>query len=314
MKNIYKTILKVGIAALLIVSLLPSCGQSEKNQGPQQQSSTEEQKYEKAPQKLDSIESNIEKIFKALDGPTVNTEVKKGQGGGQNESSQESKTSQQSQSSQPQQQSSQAGAQGGSSQPSQGGQKGQQKQQGATQPPAPKDPWKDIDGIIYNLHYQWNDYMPEVVKKGTDRKIPDNFSIALNKLTDVVKTKDKVKALNATNNLYSCVPDLYSLYRTKMSPEIKRMRHLIRSSILASTENNWPQADKDLVGLKTSWSMFKTTLDKDQHENSDRMDLSIYELEKVIGEKNFALSDIKGRVALSNVEAIEKTFKEKENK
>lgn len=306
-----KTKLECCLVVIMVI-LLTACGQSGQKPEAQQQSGKEKQEYDKAPDKLKSIESNVEMVFKALEGPAVIIDEKSNKSSSQSSQSQQSQSQPQQSQSQSQQQSSQSGSDSQSSKQSRGTQQNQSKSQNTKQKYPVPDPFKEIESIINNLHYQWNDYMPDVVKKSTDRKIPENFSMALNILTETAKSKDKSKTLDAANNLYASITDLYSLYRTKMSPEIKRMRYLIRSAILASTADDWLKADKNIKDLKPSWTMFKNTLDKEESDDSDKLDLSIYELEKVVAQKNLALADIKGRIALSNIAAIEKSYKKKE--
>ena len=301
-KNYARALLGVVVIALLFTA----CGQGSEKPSPQQQSAEKEQEFEKAPQKLKAIEANIEKLFKALDGPFVTVEEEKEE--------KDSQQGQEQQESTQQQESSQA--EGGDAsketgQQSEGGQQAAGQQQKAPEPEK-KDPWKEIEPLISNLHYQWNDFMPDAVKKGADPKITGNFSNALNTLTNTVKIKDKTNTLTTANNLYRCVFDLYSLYRTEMSPEIKRMRYLIRNTILFSIMGNWDQAIKDMAGINASWSLLKNTLGKEQQADTGKLDYSILELEKVIAEKNASLTDIKGRVALSNIQSIEKSY-EKES-
>lgn len=295
--------IKSWFAVLIITSLLTACGNSSSGQpSPQQQSGEQKQKFEKAPPKLKAIEENIEKLFKSLDGPYVTIENENNQKQGhQQESTQQQAPSQGTSQGTPQ-----GSSQGNAS--SQTGQQPQGGQQKATPQPEKKDPWKEIEPIINNLHYQWNDFLPDAAKKGADPKITGNFSNALNMLTNTVKTKDKIKTMTVANALYGCVFDLYSLYRTEMSPEIKRMRYLIRGTILDSATGNWSQAEKDAAGINASWSLLKNTLGKDQQNDTGKLDFSILELEKVIAEKNASLTDIKGRVALSNIQSIEKSY------
>ena len=290
------------LLAIIITSLLTACGQSEEKPSPQQQSGSQQQEFEKAPQKLKAIEANIEKIFKSLEGPSVTIEDEKKQEEGQNGQEQQGENTQQQQ-----QEPSQGNAQNGTGQQSQGGEQNNQQQKKLPQPAA-KDPWKEIDPIISNLHYQWNDYMPDAVKKGADHKITGNFSNALNLLTNTIRTKDKINTMSAANNLYRCITDLYSLYRTEMSPEIKRVRYLIRNIILDSTTANWENAAKDISGINDSWPLLKNTFGKEQQKDMGKLDFSILELENVVNEKNAALTDIKGRVALSNIQSIEKSY------
>ena len=164
------------------------------------------------------------------------------------------------------------------------------------------------------MHYQWNGYLPSATKKDANRQLIDNFDDALNALTSTSQTKDKNKTLLAANNLYSYIPDFYILYKTESSPEIKRIRYYARNVVLNSTTSNWDQAGKDIVSLKATWAIYKNTIDPKNQDLSSKLDYSIYELEKVVTEKNQSLTDIKGRIAISNTESLEKAAKESQEK
>ncbi len=190
-------------------------------------------------------------------------------------------------------------------------QKGDTEQQNgkATAQIAPNR-WSNVDKIINKMHYQWNDLMPEIAKKGADMKLVDNFDNALNNLTTTAKSKDQDKVRTSANKLYSYVPDLYSLYRIKMSPEVKRMIYYTRNIILESNKDGWEQVEKDNEALEKSWSLFRNTLEKEQKKTGDKLDFSVYELKKVITEKEQELTSIKGRIVLNNIQQLQKSFEE----
>ena len=240
---------------------------------------------------MTELENNIEMIIKTLGGPSAANK----QGSESTQSGQSSESSQGSQSS-PQ----------GQSQPqgSQNSPQGQQQSQtsGSSQP----DPVAKINPIIDKMHYQWNNLMPAVIKKGASKELVNNFDNALNHLSSTVPGRNTMNTLLAANQLYAYVPDLYSLFQSKPSPAIKRIRYYSRSAILNSLTANWTQADSDMNNLKSVWALYKNSLSKDQQEIANKLDLSIYELEKVVKEKNQPLVKIKGNVELSNTETLEK--------
>ena len=153
--------------------------------------------------------------------------------------------------------------------------------------------------------------MPEIAKKGADMKLVNNFADALNSLTKTALSKDAEKTLMSANALYSYIPDIYSLFKVKMSPEVKRMIYYTRNIILEALKDNWDQVKKDNASLAKSWSFFKNTLEKEQQQTGAKLDFSIYELGKVSEEKDKPLTDIKGRIVLSNIQEMEKSFEEK---
>jgi len=300
---------RIGTLILIFLLLLAGCRQNSNNSPDFQRQSQEQEQTQEKPEQLKEIESSIEKIIKSLDGPAITLEKEK-----ENQKMEESDTG-------GQKQTQEHGGGGGND--SQGenkegggeqsgnGQQGQQGQQGhGAQKQEAKDPWQQITPLINTLHYKWNDFLPTAVKLGADKTLIDNFSNALNSLTNTIIGKNKTNVLLAASYLYAYIPDFYALYRTGTSPEIKRIRYYTRNAMLNAMTANWEQADSDINNLKESWSLYKNTIPKDQQEEASKLDFSIYELGNVIAEKNQPLVDIKGRVAMSNIESLEKAMEE----
>jgi hypothetical protein len=293
--------IKILSVLLVLVSVqLTACSSQSSQQNSQSGSSQSDPKSENVPSDLTELENNIEMIVKTLDGPSIQTKqemlqssesMQSGQSSQSNQSSQNSQNSQSSQSSQSQQgsQSSQQG-QGQKSQPSSSSQ---------------QDPMVKISPIVDKMHYQWNNLMPVAIKKGANKNLINNFDNALNNLSNTIISKNKINTMIAANKLYANIPDLYTLFESKSLTEIKRVRYYSRSAILNSLTADWTKADSDMGNLKSVWVLYKSSINKDQLDISNKLDLSIYELEKVIKERNKPLVNIKGKVEFSNIEALE---------
>jgi hypothetical protein len=323
-----RKIIIITVSALFIAQVTSGCsGNESSKQDVQLQAVREKQSQESESEGLKKTEAQIEKLFETLGGPHMKIEGDKDD----NNAEQQEKTADEGQKQDQQQSGSQKDSQKQSQQNSdqkdntgqqdkqqgqgeKGGQEDGRKQDTAqggkqTEQQAP-DKWSQVGSIINKLHYQWNDLMPEITKKGADMKLVDNFANALNTLTIMAESRDKEKVLSCTNKLYSYIPDLYSLYRTKMSPEVKRMIYYTRNIILESDKNSWEQVGKDNEALGKSWSILRNSLEKEKKEIEDKLDLSIYELKKVVEEKNSQLCGIKGRIVLNNIQLIQKSFEE----
>ncbi|MCX7841596.1 MAG: hypothetical protein N2489_00790 [Clostridia bacterium] len=314
MKNI---IIIIAIFTLIICG----CSQKGQNQEFQQQQVQTEQQSEKVPEQLKSIEASIENIFKTLNGPAAVDEGAEekggkqpqgmqGQGGGQQDKNQESsnkKKNEESADGEGESKNKEGSIDGGKEEKAE--QDTQQKQ--PKQQAQPQDPMDMLTPLVNSLHYQWNSYMPMAVKQGANRQLLESFSTGLNSLTNTIIGKNKTNTLLAASYLYAYIPDFYSLYRTSTSPEIKRVRHYTRNAMLNAMTANWVQADSDIGNLKSSWSILKNTIPKEQQENASKLDFSVMELEKVVREKNQPLVDIKGRVAMSNIQLLEKSMEKK---
>lgn len=307
--NSKSRIIKCLSLALLLAMLLCSCGMfGKKSPTPQQQSAETGQQGEKIPDQLKKMEESIEKIFKELNGPSVGVKEEEAPKGGQKDKQDQGGKGQEGAKSQEK-----GGEKKEEGQSKQGG---QQEKPSAPQPvqPAPPDPWEKINTIVNDLHYQWNAYTPMALKNGANKTLLDNFGNALNNLTNTLNSKNKMNAMMATSNLYGYIPDFYYLYKTKSSPEIKKIRHYTRSSMLNGMSGNWAQADADVNNMKSSWTIYKNLAPNDQQEAVGKLDFAIYEYEKVVKEKNQQLVDIKGRVVMSDIEALEKAVEESTKK
>ena len=175
-----------------------------------------------------------------------------------------------------------------------------------------KDPWLEIDKTINKLHYQWNGYIPLAMDKNANHNLIDGFGVALNSLTNTIISKNETNTLLAASYLYSFVPDLYALYRTQSSPEIKRIKYYTRNAMLNAMTANWVQADTDVKSLESTWEIYKNFISEKKQEQLQQLDYSILEFRKVVNEKNQPLCDIKGRVAMSNIQAFEESSEEED--
>jgi hypothetical protein len=313
MKKIFISRLLIFIFSLCfaIAFFCAGCKKSEQKPELKKQSAENEKESEKAPDELKDIESNIEKIISNLGGPassqkesssskekdskeeTSNKKEEKNSSEGTNSSEEKSSTEENKTDSQEKKQDEKS--------------KGDEKQNESTKKETTtQDPWQQVSPVINKLHYDWSNYTPKAAKLGANGALLDNFGKALNNLTNSAAEKNMQNTLLNANYLYGYLPDFYLLYKSKSSPEIKRVRYYIRNSALNSVSSNWEQCDLNINSLKSSWSLYKNTLETETQEPSSKLEFSIYELEKVVNERNQHLIDIKARVALSNVDALEK--------
>lgn len=301
--NIKKAFAKT-VSVLLAVGLILLTGCQSSSQGSaQSEPSQSSSEPEKVPADLAGLENNIEAVVKMLGGPAV--QIKQGsessQSGQSSSSQQGSESSQSGQSSSSQQ----------GSQSSQSGQSSSSRQTSGSSASSQQDPTEQIVPIVEDMHYQWNNLMPEAIQKGANNDLVNHFDSALNNLSSTVKSKNQTEIMMAANRLYAYIPDLYSLFQTKSSPQIKRMRYYSRGVILNASAADWDQADADMNSLKSVWALYKNSLSKDQQDLANKLDLSIYELEKVVKERNQTLVGIKGKIELSNTQALEEAAENK---
>lgn len=258
----------------------------------------------KYPNKLLSIEEDIENIIISLNGPanpmmTQKSELKKHSGASDGK-----------QLDQPEDQEQQD--EGDEKQKDKGDEKQQdQKSQSNGQEGKTLDqqnPWTEVSKSLTDIHQKWNDYAPIATKVGATTELKDSFSGALNGLTKQTLTKDMYKTILAANSLYYYIDDFLSLYEENAPIGIKKSIYYARNSIINGNLGNWDNAKADIDSLNTVWSDTKNKLDKEKHEISNKIDFSIKELNNVVLDKSQALTDIKGRIVILNLCGLEQQY------
>ncbi len=152
------------------------------------------------------------------------------------------------------------------------------------------------------------------MKAGAGKILLDNFSREVNNLTDSVNSKNNNGTMMAANKAYMYLPEFLSFYKEEVSPDVKRLKYYTRNSMLNGMAGSWEQADSEVNELKSTWSILKTVLPKDNQEDVNKLELAIYEYEKVIREKNLLIVDIKGRIVLTDIEELEKAIEKASEK
>jgi hypothetical protein len=288
-------------AVLLICLFLPGCAQKDQQQDAQLQALKKNQVQEMESEKLKAFEKDIEALFEELDGPGIKVDES---------TSKKDKTEQEDEKQDQSEQKQDEQKQDDKKQSSNDQDKKDKKDDKQEEQKTP-DKWANIDSIIRKLHFKWNELIPDLSKKGADIKLIDSFDNALNQLTTTISTKDENKVLTSANSLYSHIPDLYSIYRIKLTPETKRLIFHTRNIILESAKDNWEQVAKDSAAIEKIWSLFRNTLEDKQKKAGDKLNFSIYELKKVTAAKNKQLTDIKGRIVLENIRELQKSIDDK---
>ncbi len=296
------------IFAIMLTAFTGCSGNSANSQQSRHEQISFEKNIKEAPKDLEKIEESIEKIFLALEGPASNVEKDKDTKDLKDKEDKKEEKSENNQDNGKEEKKGEGEEEKNNQDKDEDENEKRKKEESKNNQ---QNDWKNADSIINDLHYQWNNFTSSAMEINAPRELIDNFSVSLNNLTNMILKRDRLKSLMAANNLYSYIPDLYLLFDTPYSPEIKRLRHYTRSVMLNALTENWEDSEKDLQNLKASWAFYKTSIQKDRPERTNKLDYSIHELEMVVNEKNKSLSGIKGRVTLNNIDVLEKEEKRK---
>lgn len=292
---------------ILIISLTPFIyGCSKQSQKPGQSS-------EQPPKSLTELETNIDLIIDSMDKEwKVKQDQGSGQGASMRESTDVSSQGGQQSSGQGGQQGSpgQGSQQGGQAGSSQGGQQTSQQSsgQGGQQT---QNPWEQADKTVKNIHMQWNEFQPEAVKSGVTQDSITIFSTILNNLTNDITNKNLIDTLNDANGLYKFIPEFLSHYKDK-SIDVKRLKYFTRDAMYKVRLEKWDLAEASVNQAKLLLPNIRANAKDENKSKYQSLEYSVYDLEKVVKEKQRNLVQLKGNIILENIKAIEKIIKKDE--
>lgn len=288
MFNIKRCNILFFLCIIAFALLFYGCSGSDQQQQPKQQAGEENQKK---PDKLKEIEGNVEAMIGMLSG-VPNEPAKNQQQGGQQDGQQDGQQ--------------QGGGQQGSQQQGGGQQQGTQPEQKALLEPKPDVNWEQALKDVEKIHTQWNDYVSQAAKDGVPKNNIDGFSNTLNDLTNQIGSKNRTGALLAANNLNLHLSNFWTIYDSKVPPDLKRLKHYLRNTIYYSDLLEWNKVEESMNIAKNLFQTIRATASKEKQDPINKIDFSIQELEKVVKQKNPPLIKLKGKLALDNLMEMEK--------
>ncbi len=290
---------------LLIVALfdLSGCSPKKKPETPEKQSQQEEKE---PPEELDKLKEGIEKVEKAL--KAIYDENKKPLfiqqeklEGGEEKQGQENKSGEQS-----------SGQQEGQGSSSSGG--GSQSSAAKLTPEQIKlkldqEKFKKFEAIkkdVMKLHSAWNSYEPKAIADFAIQSSLNDFEMALNNLTKAVELQDIYLSMLEVNQLYKFLPDFYMLYKTKVPPDLDRIRYAVKKIMLVGEKKDFTSANDTLAYLETVWMATRPKLKKDNLQMMSKFEFALSDLKNAVIAKNDMIIEAKSEVILKLTDEIEK--------
>lgn len=312
---------KLVIYILMLCMSIVFSGCPGKEQGEENNQTSQKEENKKDPSKLKELQGSIESMFAMLTG-IPEKDLKSVQ------KEEEQKSKQQSQ--QGGEQSGQQGQSGSQQGEQEGGQQGEQSSQQNSQKQtsigsqqkskkAQKDgtnksilettievDWEKALKDVQKIHLLWNEYMVQAAKYEVAKIYIDKFDSTLNQLTNLIIMRKKEEAAIKTNDLNFLLIDFWAVYDKKSSPELMKLKFLVRNIILYASAKKWDKAAENYNLAKNSLQTVRAVSKKEEQDKINSLDFSILEMEKVIKVKDYPLTRLKGKLVIDNINEIEK--------
>ncbi|MTI47377.1 hypothetical protein [Sporosalibacterium faouarense] len=281
---------------ILLFTTVVSCGSKQQKPAPS------DDKKDKIPKGLASMEEKLEGIFKDIE--KLQEEKEKPAEPPKKEENKQEDKDQEKKSDGGGSEKQGGNGQGEKDQSNSGDQK--KKEENLSKEEKIKKMWEDITKTTEEIHTSWNDYETQTIEDGATSETINEFENSLNKLTISVENKKDIEALLDINNMTLYMSKLYDLYKGNPDGEVVRLKYYTRQIYLESATGMWEGVNELTTKLKETFERLRQKIDisKDKEKLINKLNLSIEDLQNSIPEKNVKLIKIKRDIVLKNLEEV----------
>lgn len=169
--------------------------------------------------------------------------------------------------------------------------------------------FETIKKDVLDLHSMWNSYEPKAISDLVPQAPVKEFETALEALTKAVDTRDVYASLLQINQLTKYLPDFYSLYQSKVPPDLDRLRFATKKIQLLSDKNDFEAAKAVLKYLEDAWATAKPKFKKDYLDEMNQFEFALSDFKSACDAKNNMMIEAKSKVLLKILDDIEKKAK-----
>jgi hypothetical protein len=187
---------------------------------------------------------------------------------------------------------------------SQGGQsQGAQSQGGQSQKQATD--WQKEFSSLKTIHTNWNNLMPEAVQAGMSIDSRNQFSKALEQLTQDISKQKLEDSLSAVLMVYKNYADLNQIFTSSVPAEFYQVKYETMTAIFESSRKNWTAAGEHVPKFKEHWVYFSAQAKEADPKILSRTEFAVLDLEQAIKSKQMELVMIKGEITMTNLKSLE---------
>ncbi len=204
------------------------------------------------------------------------------------------------------------GEQQGGQQQSQGGTSTQsttqsQTPQGttSTQTPTAANNWTKEFQSMRDIHQNWNSLMPEAVQAGMSTEARNQFSQALEQLTQAISSQQLEASMSAALTLYKNYADMARLFSTTVPAELYQVKYEIMAAVFEASQKNWTKAEEHIPKMREQWMYLGAQAKDVDSKMLSKAEFSISDLQDAIRTKQADLIMIKGEIAMTNLNNLQ---------
>ncbi len=166
--------------------------------------------------------------------------------------------------------------------------------------------WDKINEVVDELHIKWNDLKPELKNKKVSAATIKEFDKTINTLKISSSENNYLKTIMLANRLTSYFSKFIKDLKADSMAAVYSIKYNTRQIILNAANDDYKSADNNMNNInKEAEILIKKLKEKDSKDLTDKLLLSISDMENAVSLKDINVIKIRGRIVIKNINSIE---------
>ena len=185
------------------------------------------------------------------------------------------------------------------------GQTGAQTTGPSAQPTEASNDWQKEFTSMRKIHESWNSLMPAAVEAGMGIDARNQFTAALEQLTQAITARQPEASMTAALELYKNYSDLPRFFPNADPPEFHRLKYEVMAAVYESSQKNWSKAEEHVPKMQEQWLYVGAKARDADPKILRKTEFSILDLQNAIKTRQTDLIMIKGEIAMINLSNLQ---------
>lgn len=165
--------------------------------------------------------------------------------------------------------------------------------------------WQKEFTSLRKIHESWNSLMPEAVEAGMSIEARNQFSTALEQLTQAVTARQPQASMTAALELYRNYANLARFFSTPVPAELYQEKYEVMAAVYEASQKNWTKADEHVPKMQEQWLYLGAKAKDADAKMLSKTEFSIMDLQAAIKTRQTELIMIKGEIAMTNLNNLQ---------
>ncbi len=165
--------------------------------------------------------------------------------------------------------------------------------------------WQKEFTSLRKIHESWNSLMPEAVEAGMSIEARNQFSTALEQLTQAVTARQPQASMTAALELFRNYANLARFFSASVPAELYQEKYEVMASVYEASQKNWAKAEEHVPKMLEQWLYLGAKAKDADAKMLSKTEFSIMDLQSAIKTRQPELIMIKGEIAMTNLNNLQ---------